>query len=122
MSAHEKIATALEQLATAFEGMNMPVAQPQAVQMKVAAENKDVQAKFRKMTGTDLPPEVASNAVAADAIRKLAAASTPINQLGEPAHDDPNARRNGKEGRTREERRKAAFDSFGDDLINGPNR
>lgn len=118
MSAHEKIAAALEQLASAFDGLNAPVAQPRSVQVKVAAENKDVQDRFRKMTGTELSPEVAANPVAADAIRKLAAASAPINQLGEPAQDDPNARRSGKEGRTREERRKAAFDSFGDDLIN----
>ncbi len=122
MSAHEKIAAALEQLATAFDGMPSHVAPTATTQSKTAAANRDVQDRFRKMTGSELSPEIAENPAAADALRKLAAASAPINQLGEPAHDDPSARRNGKEGRTREERRKAAFDSFGDDLINGPTR
>lgn len=118
---HEKIAAALDAFA---EAEDRKATQPAPVQAKVAAAPKPtvktasspIVDRYARMTGEDLPSEVADNPAAVEALRKVAAASSPINELGEPSErfDRSGSR---PTGRTKEARVKEAYAMFGDDLL-----
>jgi DNA-directed RNA polymerase sigma subunit (sigma70/sigma32) len=65
----------------------------------------------------DLPDEVAESPAAVEALRKVAMASGPVNELGEPS-DRFDRSGNRPVGRTKAERVKEAYALFGDELLN----
>lgn len=124
---HEKIAAALDALADASAKQPSPPAKAgnraaDAASAVVDAKKKlklasdPVADHYARMTGEELPDEVSSSPAAVEALRKVAAASAPVNELGEPG--DRFDRNGGRPvGRTKEARIKDAYASFGDDLL-----
>lgn len=138
---HEKIASAMDALTdvmsarsmssikaqTAKNPSKMPTAAgvlaPGSDQIRAArqnekkAEDESLGNAYRRVTGEELPDEVAENPAARAAVEKLAASALRVNDLGEPSdRPDPSARREIRGG-TREERAKQAYEMFGADLL-----
>lgn len=133
---HEKIASAMDALtevmsAKAMSGMAQKpkhtqapaAAAVRATQTAPArtsekkAEDETLGNAYRRVTGEELPDEVADNPAARAAVEKLAASALRVNDLGEPSdRHDPSARREIRGG-TREERSKQAYDMFGEALL-----
>lgn len=125
---HEKIAAALDALADASVKQPTPPAKSgnraadAAASAVVDAKKKlklasdTVADRYARMTGEELPDEVSSSPAAVEALRKVAAASAPVNELGEPGDrfDRSGSR---PTGRTKEARIKDAYASFGNDLL-----
>lgn len=119
---HEKIAAALDALSEAADRrpaqitqapQQKPVAAKPATKTASAAPVRD---RYTKLTGEDLPDEVAESPAAVEALRKVAMAAGPVNELGEPSDrfDRSGSR---PVGRTKAERVKEAYALFGDDLL-----
>lgn len=113
---HEKIAIALEELAKAVEVQPAPPARPASPAPSTKVASAKTPDAFRRATGRDMPEEIATNPEVREIVEKLAASSLPVNELGEESdRPDRSARR--EVGGTREERRKHAFESFGEEIV-----
>lgn len=119
---HEKIAAALDALALAADTRPAPALKTPKTENKPAAKTASdasdapVRARYASLTGENLPDEVAGSPAAVEALRKVAMAVGPVNELGEPS-DRPDRSGNRLIGRTKEERIKEAYASFGDELL-----
>lgn len=115
---HEKIAAALDALAVVEDrrptpASAKPVTAPKPT-VKTASASPVID-RYAKLTGEDLPPEVADSPAAVEALRKVAMAAGPVNELGEPSERfERNAGR--LTGRTKQERVKEAYAIFGEEL------
>jgi pyruvate/2-oxoglutarate dehydrogenase complex dihydrolipoamide acyltransferase (E2) component len=118
---HEKIAAALDALSEAADRKpaapraTAPQPQRPAASTKTAAASP-VRDRYAKLTGEDLPDEVAESPAAVEALRKMAMASGPVNELGEPS-DRFDRSGNRPVGRTKAERVKEVYALFGDELL-----
>jgi tRNA-dihydrouridine synthase len=92
-----------------------PQPQRPAASTKTAAASP-VRDRYAKLTGEDLPDEVAESPAAVEALRKVAMASGPVNELGEPS-DRFDRSGNRPVGRTKAERVKEVYALFGDELL-----
>lgn len=111
---HEKIAAAIEALGNAEA--HKPVVSVTKVTPTVKVAAAPIVDRYTKLTGEDLPPEVAENPAAIEALRKMAHVSGTVNELGDPS--DRFDRGSGRPiGRTKSERIKEAYASFGDELL-----
>lgn len=114
---HEKIASAIEALAQAQEkAAQQTKAEPRPTTTARPKTASPVNERYARLTGEELPDEVADNPAAVEAIRKVASASSAVNELGDPG-DRPDRGTGRPSGRTRAERVKEAYSLFGDDLL-----
>lgn len=114
---HEKIAAALDALSEVEDRRPAPtpVAAPKAKPVVKTASASPVLDRYARLTGEDLPPEVADSPAAVEALRKVAMAAGPVNELGEPS--ERFERGTGRlTGRTKQERIKEAYSRFGEEL------
>lgn len=81
------------------------------------AEDETLGNAYRRVTGEELPDEVADNPAARAAVEKLAASALRVNDLGEPSDRHDHSARREIRGGTREERAKQAYEMFGEALI-----
>lgn len=118
---HEKIAAALNALAEAEDTKPVvsgkaPSVMPVEPKKKPKLAEDEAARRYTRLTGEDLPDEVAESPAAMDALRKVASASSPVNELGDPS--DRFDRGTGRPtGRTKEARVKEIYASFGDELL-----